>query len=100
LRREKTVENYLTAQVEKLGGACEKHTNPGHRGDPDRLVSFPNKYRCMVETKWAEDATPEDHQLRRHEWWRKRGMDVFVLKSKPAVDVWIFSMIGRGAERV
>lgn len=91
-RREKTVETYLTEQMELVGGAAEKHVNPGHRGDPDRLCSFPDRYHCLVETKWGEDATPEAHQLRRHEWWRQRGMDVYVLKSKEGVSKWMNQM--------
>lgn len=86
-RRETTVESYLVEQVEKVGGACKK-LYPPPRGDPDRLCSFPCGYHCLVETKWAEDADPEEHQLRRHVWWRVRGMDVFVLRSQDAVDVW------------
>lgn len=91
-RRETKIEEYLTERVEAVRGACEKHTNPGHRGDPDRLLSFPSRYQCMVETKWADDADPEPHQVRRHEWWRKRGMDVFVLRSKDAVDAFMIKM--------
>lgn len=79
-------------EVESVGGAAEKHTNPGHRGDPDRLCSFPDGYNCLVETKWAEDAVAEAHQLRRHEWWRARGMDVYVLKSKEQVNAWMMLM--------
>jgi hypothetical protein len=92
MAREAVVEEYLKDRVEDAGGACEKHTNPGHRGDPDRLVSFPRGYKCLVETKWADDAEPEPHQLRRHEWWRDRGMPVHVLRSKAAVNEWMLKM--------
>lgn len=78
MAREKTVEKRLKDKVEAIGGACEKHVG-AMRGDPDRLCSFPNGYHCLVETKWAEGEEPEDHQLRRHAWWRKRGMDVWVV---------------------
>jgi len=76
--REATVENRLKDQIEAIGGACEKHVG-GMRGDPDRLCSFPNGYHCLAETKWLEDVKPEEHQLRRHGFWRKRGMDVWVI---------------------
>lgn len=81
-RRESRVEsqgpNSLVGRIEAIGGACEKHVNNGHRGDPDRLCSFPWGYHCLVETKWAPDVEPEPHQKRRHAFWRKRGMPVFV----------------------
>ena len=96
MAREYVVENYLTESVHDVGGACEKHTNPGYRGDPDRLVSFPCRYHCLVETKWKEGVKPERHQLRRHNWWRTRGMDVYVLGSKPAVDAWMLRMRAEG----
>jgi hypothetical protein len=87
-RREKTVEKYLKQRVELLGGACEKFRSM-ERGHPDRLCSFRNGYHCLVETKWAEDAEPEDHQIRKHLWWRARGMDVYVLRSRAEVDDWL-----------
>jgi hypothetical protein len=77
-RRESSVETPLRERIEAVGGACEKHIG-GKRGDPDRLCSFPNGYVCLVETKWATDVEPEYHQLRRHGFWRKRGMDVWVI---------------------
>src|SRR5271167_119791 len=73
------VEIPLANRIEAVGGACEKHKTTV-RGDPDRLCSFfQNGYVCLVETKWAEDVEPEAHQLRRHEFWRRRGMDVWVV---------------------
>jgi hypothetical protein len=91
-QRENKVESYLQERMEAVGGAAEKHVNPGYRGDPDRLLSFPDRYQCMVETKWAEDVEPKAHQTRRHNWWRCRGMDVFVLRSKEEVDVFMIRM--------
>jgi hypothetical protein len=88
-RRENKVEAYLKKMVESAGGACEKHANSGANGDPDRLVSFLHGFRGLVETKWAEDAEPEDYQIRRHNWWKFHGMPVVVLRSKHAVDMFI-----------
>lgn len=89
-QRENKVESYLRKRMYAIGGACEKHVNAGANGDPDRLLSFPDGFHCLVETKWAEDApmnTPHVRmQLRRHDWWRNRGMAVYILKSKTAVD--------------
>ena len=78
MARERTVETKLRLRIKAVGGACAKHVG-GERGDPDRICSFPNGYHCLAETKWAEDEKPEDHQLRRHGYWRKRGMDVWVI---------------------
>ena len=78
MAREKTIESRLKNRIEDRGGACEKHIG-GMRGDPDRLCSFPNGYHCLAETKWLEGVKPEEHQLRRHGFWRKRGMDVWVI---------------------
>ena|ERR1700722_10280472 len=78
MAREKTVESRLNDRIKEVGGACEKHVG-GMRGDPDRICSFPNGYHCLAETKWLEDVKPEEHQLRRHGFWRERGMDVWVI---------------------
>ena len=78
MARETTVENRLNERIKDIGGACEKHVG-GKRGDPDRICSFPNGYVCFAETKWLEDVKPEEHQLRRHGFWRARGMDVWVI---------------------
>ena len=95
LAREATVETYLKKKVEELGGACEKHTNPGHRSDPDRLVTIPwtTPYHCLIETKWAQGVVPPRAQLRRHRWWIKRGFNVVVLCTKDEVDAWVASIL-------
>jgi hypothetical protein len=86
----------LTERVELAGGACEKHVNPGHRGDPDRLVSFQSGYVCLVETKWAEIAPLPEYQSRRHRFWRNHGIDVYVIKSVGGVDIWMQTMHDSG----
>jgi hypothetical protein len=95
-QRENKVEAYLKLRMTAIGGAAEKHVNPGANGDPDRLLSFPLGYKCLVETKWAEDASMTApharRQLRRHAWWQQRGMDVYLLKSKAQVDSFIIKM--------
>ncbi len=78
MARERTIERRLKQRIEDHGGACEKHVG-AMRGDPDRLCSFPNGYHCLAETKWEEGVKPEDHQLRRHGFWRRRGLDVWVI---------------------
>lgn len=86
MAREYKVENALTAAVEASGGVCEKHVNTGHRGDPDRLCSWPWGYHCMVETKWAAGEHPEQHQMRRHVFYREHGLDVWVACDQPDID--------------
>ena len=78
MARETTVESRLKERIEDVDGACEKHVG-GKRGDPDRICTFPNGYVCLAETKWLKDVKPEEHQLRRHGFWRKRGIDVWVI---------------------
>src|SRR5208337_67136 len=89
MARERTVESRLKSRIEEVGGACEKFTGTV-RGEPDRICSFPNKYHCLVETKWETGVTPEPHQLRRHAWWRTRGMDVWVVCNDHDIDTVLF----------
>jgi hypothetical protein len=94
-QRESRVETYLKERVELVGGAAAKFKG-SIRGEPDRLLSFPTGYHCLVETKWKEGVEPKTHQTRRHEWWRKRGMHVFVLRSIWEVDRFMSVLHNRG----
>lgn len=80
--RENKVEEYLTLLMKSIGGMCEKHVNPGARGDPDRICVFPHDLLVFVETKWKEGEEPEDHQIRRHLKYTKRGQRVEVVRSR------------------
>jgi hypothetical protein len=80
--RENVVEQYLVRLMKLIGGMCEKHTNDGFRGDPDRICVFPGGHIVLVETKWEEGVEPEDHQKRRHTTWRKHGVTVEVVRSR------------------
>lgn len=97
------MERRLKSRIEATGGACEKHVNPGHRGDPDRLCSWPCGYVCLVETKWAPDIEPEPHQKRRHEFWRARGVPVFVVGDDDGIETVLhaatLSAAGRSVSR-
>src|SRR5580700_1024498 len=88
---ETKIRDRLVSRVEAIGGACELHTCPGTRGDPDTLCSFPWGFHCMVETKWAIDAKPETHQLRRHWFWMSRGMPVLVARCDVEIErvIWV-----------
>jgi hypothetical protein len=85
-RSESRVETRLVSRVRFAGGACEKFKS-SVRGEPDRLLSFPWGFHCLVETKWARGVKPEPHQLRRHEYWRDRGMPVFVVGDEDGIDI-------------
>lgn len=83
--RESKVESCLRVCMRKVGGDAVKHVNPGRRGDPDRLCPFPDGFMPLVETKWAAGVEPEDHQTRRHKWWRARKVPVFVCRTQAEV---------------
>lgn len=85
MRREQKVEDYLLEQVEARGGLCGKHTSPGRRGAPDRLLTWHGGVMHLVETK-AKDGRIRPEQGRDHLRRGKLGVHVFVLWSKEAVD--------------
>lgn len=78
MAREYPIVLKLRSAVKAVGGACENFRNPGVRGDPDQLLSFPWGYHCLVECKWGFGVRPRPHQMRRHKYWRDHGMDVWV----------------------
>lgn len=86
--RESSIEEYLLEQVEANGGLCEKHTSPGRRGVPDRLITWPGGVMELVETK-APDGTVKSHQERDHKRRRDRGVKVHVIYTKAAVDRYV-----------
>ena len=84
--RETTVETYLRKRVEAVEGLCEKHVSPGRRAVPDRLITWPHGgVMDLVETK-APGGKPRKDQLRDHKKRADRGVTVWVLSSKLAVD--------------
>jgi hypothetical protein len=88
---ESKVESALALALHNVKSACAKFKGTV-RGEPDRLVSFPDRYHCLVETKWKAGIEPQPHQLRRHAWWRLRGMDVFVIRSPEEVTLFMVKM--------
>ena len=87
--REAPIESFLQTQVMGVGGAAAKF-KPTIRGEPDQLISFPlTKHHCLVEVKWATGVQAQQHQLRRHQYWRDHGMDVVVLTSKAQILAWL-----------
>ena len=91
--RERKVEDYLRQQVMRAGGLCEKHVSPGTWGVPDRLVTYQGKM-FLVELK-SPTGTLTNHQRRDHQMRLLRGVTVYVLNSKEAVDAWISKLEGK-----
>lgn len=87
-QKETPIEEYLTQQVEMRGGLCEKHTSPGRRGVPDRLITWHGGYMHLVETK-APKGELSALQARDHRRRRLRGVNVFVLWTKQQVDRYV-----------
>jgi len=87
-RKEKSVEDYLTEQVELKGGVCEKFVTPGKVGPPDRIISWPHGIVDFAETK-SKDGVLESWQERDHERRRAMGFLVVVLWSREHVNDYI-----------
>lgn len=49
--REKTIEEYLTWAVERVGGVTFKFRSPSQRGVADRIVCLPNGDTWFIELK-------------------------------------------------
>jgi hypothetical protein len=49
--REKTIEEYLTWAVERIGGVTFKFRSPSQRGVADRIVCLPNGETWFIELK-------------------------------------------------
>ena len=98
--REIVIEDYLTEQVEARGGLCEKHTSPGRRGPPDRLITIPplgspNTPRMdLAETKRPKGGRYSTGQVRDHERRAELGIKVWKLHTKEQVDTYIKVVFG------
>lgn len=86
--REKTIENYLVAQIKALGGIAYKFVSPGNAGVPDRLILLPGGRMCFAEVK-APGETASLLQRRVHGKLISMGFRVFMPDSKKAVDFMI-----------
>jgi hypothetical protein len=83
---EKSVEDYLVAEVERRGGLCIKLNPAGYKGIPDRLVVLPGGYVAFLELKRPKRGVIARLQL----WWRARlaglGVPAGFLDTKEQVD--------------
>lgn len=81
--KEREVEAYLVARVEKAGGITRKLKWIGRVGAPDRLVILNGPH--FVELK-RPGGKPRPEQLREFERMGKAGAPVHVLDSKEKID--------------
>ena len=79
---ERDIEQYLTKQVEKIGGICLKH---GQDGWPDRIVLLPGGRIVWVELKRREGIW-SDLQRYRARQLRDVGQEVTLAWNRDDVD--------------
>jgi hypothetical protein len=85
MTRERDIEQYLVAEVKRIGGLAYKFTSPGRRSVPDRLVLLTGGRAVFIECK-APGRTATDAQAREHERLWKLGFSVAIVDSREAVD--------------
>jgi hypothetical protein len=95
--KESTVEEYLIEQVTKRGAFCPKCEWPGRRGCPDREVVWPFGAIDKVETKRPKGGRYEAGQLQAHKEYAKRGVPVYLLRTKDQVDQYVFARQAGGS---
>lgn len=89
--KESTIEDYLVEQCEKFGAFVPKTIWVGRRGCPDREVVWPWGAIDKVETKRPKGGRYEAGQLQAHREYAKRGVPVYLLRTKDAVDSYVFA---------
>lgn len=87
--KEITVEEYLLEQCEKRGAFVPKTVWPGRRGCPDREVVWPWGDIDKVELKRPKGGRYEAGQEQAHKEYAKRGVPVYLLRNKEAVDEYV-----------
>lgn len=93
------IEAYFKREVKKAGGMTEKHISPGKRAVPDQLVTWDDGLMHLVELKAPRTrGTVAVAQKRDHKRRWDRGVRVYVLHTKEAVDGYIsfYSVNGYG----
>ena len=85
---ERQIENYLIAQMKKIGGEAYKWVSPNHRGVLDRIAIFPNGPVVFTEVKKPTGKlTPL--QIRMVEKLLALGQNAEVVYTKTDVDMLI-----------
>jgi hypothetical protein len=87
--RERDIEAYLIRRVKATDGIVRKVTWQGHRGAPDRMVSWPahkgGRFPVFVELK-APGESLDDHQKLEHDILLANNVSVIVIDSFEGVD--------------
>lgn len=89
--REKTIEQHLVDEVQRLGGIAYKFTSPARRNVPDRIVALPGGILAFVELKRPGEK-PTKGQAREHERLRDLGQRVYVIDTLDEVDQFLMDM--------
>ena len=89
---EKTVEQFLKSEVEKLGGICFKFWPVSFTGLPDRIVLLPGGRIFFVELK-AENKKPTPRQIFVHGQLKSLGFPVYVLAGKSEVTIFVMQKL-------
>lgn len=87
--QEKTVEQRLREEVQKMGGKAYKLESPGTTGMPDRLLCLPGGRVVFVETKRPKGGRLSVIQKYRHKELQRLGFDVRVINTTEAVEKFI-----------
>ena len=82
---EKSVESYLTKQVNKLGGLCWKWVSPGNSGVPDRIVIYKGSV-VFVELKRPKGGKLRALQMVKLQQLTNQRQEVRVINTKAQVD--------------
>lgn len=83
---EVSVEDYLVAGVEKLGGECLKLEVKGRRGWPDRLCVLPGGVHMFIELKRPKGGVLSRQQQSRIDWLCDNGHMAIAVKNRAEVD--------------
>lgn len=91
MAQEKKIEDYLTKNVERIGGMCVKFPPIFFAGFPDRIVLVPKGIIVFVELK-APNGVASPLQLIVHKRLRKIGFRVEIINSKEEVDGFVLTL--------
>lgn len=84
---ERDIENYLKKKIKAIGGLSYKFSSPSKRGVPDQIILY-RDHVFFVELKSAVGVLSSNQRLR-HAEMRKQGFEVYVLRSKEEVDIFL-----------
>ncbi|MBG9209441.1 VRR-NUC domain-containing protein [Mammaliicoccus sciuri] len=92
MESEKSIENHLKTNIERLNGFCLKWVAPGTKGVPDRIILMPNGKTYFVELKTKKGRTSPTQKYI-HKKFKEIDHHVYIINSKQAVDKFIEEVI-------